>query len=469
MHAATSRLIAKITPLNMVNNLTERYAMQGPRYTSYPTVPYWDKQKPTIEAWEERMLHTFLMSNSDKGISLYIHLPYCESLCTYCGCNTRITKNHRVEEPYIMALLTEWSHYLALMSITPRLAELHIGGGTPTFFKPENLLQLCEGILSTVVLAPHAELSFEGHPNNTTKEHLEALAGLGFKRVSFGLQDLDPRVQKAINRIQPIETVNKAFALARQAGYDSVNVDLDYGLPFQTLEGNQKTIHEVIRLRPERIAFYSYAHVPWLRPGQRAYDENDLPAVADKRAMYEQGKQLFLEAGYQEVGMDHFALPGDALLEAQQQGSLHRNFMGYTTSSSNLLIGLGASAISDCGTAFIQNHKDVETWMEQVLSGEWAFFRGHRLTEEDIILRKHILELICRYETNWESAFDQCPALFEALERLQPLQEDGLINLLGNRLYVSKQGKPFIRNICMAFDAKLHRNIPTGNIFSSTV
>jgi len=453
----------------MNTDLLRKYTVQGPRYTSYPTVPYWDKTPPEAFKWEERMLHTFHMTNSKKGIALYIHLPYCDSLCTYCGCNTRITKNHAVEMPYIMAILTEWSRYLDRMLVTPRLSELHIGGGTPTFFSPDNLLHLCEAILSTVVLTPDAELSFEGHPNNTTEEHLKLLADIGFARVSFGVQDFDERVQKAINRIQPLEKTIEAFQLSRKHGYKSVNVDLVYGLPFQTKEGNAKTIQEVIRLRPDRIAFYSYAHVPWMRPGQRAYDENDLPTAELKQQMYYQGKELFLEAGYSEIGMDHFALPGDSLLEAQKLGKLNRNFMGYTSTSTDLLIGLGCSAISDCGTAFIQNEKEVEVWMKRILNNEWAFFRGHLLTAEDSIIRKHILNLICRYETNWESETKQCKAVYEALERIVPMLEDGLLEQEAMSLRITDKGKAFVRTICMAFDARLCRNLPITSIFSSTV
>ncbi len=449
--------------------LIRKYAVAGPRYTSYPTVPYWDEQKPRTSEWLDRVKHTFFHTQSSRGISLYIHLPFCESLCTYCGCNTRITKNHAVEAPYIQAILKEWSLYLDALEVSPRIAEIHLGGGTPTFFSPQNLYNLIEAILSSATLMPEAELSFEGHPANTTEEHLALLAELGFNRVSFGIQDFDARVQKAIHRFQTEEEVDRVVKRARKHGYSSINFDLVYGLPFQTLQSMQQTLDAVARLRPDRIAFYSYAHVPWMKPGQRSFTEMDLPEPQLKRALYEMGLMQFEQAGYREIGMDHFALPGDALFAAANKGLLNRNFMGYTTSRSRLLIGLGVSAISDAWSAYIQNEKTVEAYTERVNKGELPFFKGHLLTQEDMIIRGHITRLMCRFETSWENEVRQCDAWFEGLNRLDGFIEDGLIALEPFHLKVLPKGQPFVRNICMAFDARLWRKQPQTPLFSSTV
>lgn len=270
-------------------DLVSKYNIQAPRYTSYPTVPYWDNNLNEAK-WIEHIKNAFIKYNAD-GISLYIHLPYCESLCTYCACNTRITVNHKVELPYIESLIKEWQLYLHQFEGKPLIKEIHLGGGTPTFFSPENLSFLLKTILDTVNIASDYDFSFEGHPSNTTKEHLQALYNLGFKRVSFGIQDFDEKVQDTINRYQTFEEVKKVMDDARELGYTSINVDLVYGLPYQTIESIKDTITKIITLKPERIAFYSYAHVPWLKPGQRKYTDKDLPLDSYKRSLYEEGKK----------------------------------------------------------------------------------------------------------------------------------------------------------------------------------
>ena len=450
-------------------NLLEKYAVPGPRYTSYPTVPYWDLDKPSDESWENRMLKTFQKSNDDKGISIYIHLPYCESLCTYCACNKRITKNHRVEEPYIQAIITEWKKYRSLFPTKPNLAELHLGGGTPTFFSPQNLKLMLDEILSTVIVMTDAEFSFEGHPANTSIEHLETLYSIGFRRVSFGIQDFNERVQQAIHRFQSFKEVEIITESACSIGYTSINYDLIYGLPFQTLASTISTIEDVIKLKPNRIAYYSYAHVPWVSAGQRMYTEADLPAPELKRTMYETGRNLLEKAGYYEIGMDHFAMENDLLLLTKKAGKLNRNFMGYTSTQSELIIGLGASSISDCGTGYIQNEKNSEAYIARINKGEWAISRGHLLNREDQIIREHIKNLMCRYETSWECTRLQTDAWFEGLERIDELIYDHLVIKEPYKLIVTEKGKNYIRNICMAFDARLWRSLPATQLFSSTI
>ena len=257
-------------------SLLQKYNQAVPRYTSYPTVPHWQPEIDKSE-WNKIVAEQFQIKNSEEGISLYIHLPFCESLCTYCGCNKKITTNHSVEQVYINAIISEWKMYRELMSAIPVLKELHLGGGTPTFFSPQNLQALLEPILDDCIIHPEREFSIEGHPNNTTTEHLETLYNLGFRRISFGVQDNDPTVQKVINRIQPFSTLIKATTMAREAGFLSINFDLIYGLPLQTMASMRTTIEQCISLKPDRVAFYSYAHVPWTSRGQRLFSETDLP------------------------------------------------------------------------------------------------------------------------------------------------------------------------------------------------
>lgn len=451
------------------NSLISKYNVPGPRYTSYPTVPYWDETPPGVEQWKESVKLAFDESNENEGISIYIHLPFCESLCTYCGCNTRITKNHTVEEPYISRLLKEWSYYLAVFRKPPHIKEIHLGGGTPTFFNTKHLKQLIDGITSTSIICKNAEFSFEAHPNNTTSEHLKTLYDLGFRRLSLGIQDFDPKVQEIVNRIQPFEAVEKVTNYAKEIGYSSINFDLIYGLPLQTRESVIDTIDKVNLLHPDRIAFYSYAHVPWIKPGQRKFTEADLPVDTEKRALYEIGREKLESAGYIEIGMDHFSLKSDSLYNALETKTLHRNFMGYTSSHTTLLVGLGVSSISDSWRCFSQNVKKAEEYYALIDKGEFPLLRGHLLTTEDLILRKHILNIMCKLETSWYNADEQCDALYAGLDKLKEMENDGLISVSPFHLEVKEAGKPFIRNICMAMDARLWRNQPKTAIFSQTI
>jgi oxygen-independent coproporphyrinogen-3 oxidase len=448
--------------------LIRKYNVPGPRYTSYPTVPYWDKF-PTIDEWKTEVKECFDETNAKDGISLYIHLPYCESLCTYCGCNTRITVNHAVEKTYIAALLKEWELYLEVFGDKPRVKEIHLGGGTPTFFSPENLKALIEGIISSSVATKDAEFSFEAHPNNTSDAHLQTLHDLGFRRLSLGIQDFDPLVQDIVNRVQTFETVETVVSQARKIGFTSINFDLIYGLPLQKKASVMDTINKVRILNPDRIAFYSYAHVPWVKPGQRKFTEADLPADEIKRELYETGRTMLEKAGYIEIGMDHFALKTDTLYKAAKNGTLHRNFMGYTHSYTKLMIGLGVSSISDSWYAYAQNVKTVEEYHKLVDSGTLPIFRGHILNEEDLILRRHILNIICKFSTSWKNESEVCEAVYESVERVKEMEKDGLVIISPFHLQVTEKGKPFIRNICMAFDARLWKNIPKTQIFSRVI
>lgn len=452
-----------------MKNLIQKYNIPGPRYTSYPTVPFWDKEGIADIDWKDTVIRSFNESNDKEGISLYIHLPFCESLCTFCACHKKITKRHEVEQPYIETVLKEWDLYCDLLEERPKIREIHLGGGTPTFFSPENMRMLIDGIFDRADKFEIFDFSYEGHPNLTSEEQLQTLYDLGSRRNSFGIQDYDPVVQNAIHRVQSFDQVKKVHDLSRNIGYESISHDLIFGLPFQNEDSIRNTIKNTIALKPDRIAYYSYAHVPWIKGvGQRGFDDNDLPKDKEKRHLYELGKQLFFDNGYVEIGMDHFALPSDSLHKAMESRKLHRNFMGYTAGKTNLMIGLGMSSISDSWYAFAQNEKSVEDYTERVNKGELPIFRGHLLTEKDLIIRKHILNLMCNLETEWNEGLNT-QTKNEIIERLGEIIEDGLIEVGENKITVKEEGRMFVRNICMAFDLRLIENKPDTRIFSMTI
>ena len=454
----------------MTNSLIQKYNVPGPRYTSYPTVPYWNELDFTYELWLDTLKKSFIESNTSEGISLYIHLPFCESMCTFCGCNKRITKNHEVENPYIHAVLKEWNLYCTILGKRPNIKEIHLGGGTPTFFSSENLALLINGIFAKADKALDYEFSFEGHPNNTTREQLQQLYDLGFRRVSFGVQDYSEKVQKAIHRIQPFLNVAKVTLWAREIGYTSIGHDIIFGLPFQEKEDVIDTIEKTKSLQPDRLAFYSYAHVPWIKGnGQRGFNDEDIPKDDKKRELYETGKQLLYENDYHEIGMDHFALTSDSLFQSFEIGKLHRNFMGYSSSKTQLMIGLGVSSISDSWYSFAQNVKTIEEYYQLLDANTIPVFRGHALTEEDLIIRRHILNLMCQFETSWADKKNYFNEIPEIVLQLKEMEKDGLVNFISEGIQVTEAGKPFVRNICMAFDLLLKRKVPNTALFSMTV
>ncbi|MGV6946458.1 oxygen-independent coproporphyrinogen III oxidase [Sphingobacterium kyonggiense] len=448
------------------NALINKYNVAAPRYTSYPTVPFWENDNFKEQDWKIRVEENFKQSKNN-GISIYVHLPYCESLCTYCGCNTRITKNHQVEDPYITSLLKEWEMYKNILgNENLKIAEIHLGGGTPTFFQAENLKRLIDGLLDGNDKTADASFSFEAHPANTTYDHLKTLYDLGFKRLSLGIQDFDEKVQFIINRHQTVEDVARVMDDARNIGYESINFDLIYGLPLQTAESVRMTIEHSLILNPDRISFYSYAHVPWIKPGQRRFTEHDLPVGEEKLNLYKLGKQMIQEAGFKDVGMDHFAKPDDALYIASTDGTLHRNFMGYADRYTPLLIGLGVSSISDAWTAFAQNVKTVEEYHKLINEGKLPVVKGHLLNEEDILVRQYILDMMCRGKV----VLQENAAVNQGiLDRLIPLMEDDLVVHDGKTIQITEVGKSFLRNVCMAFDVRLQRTKERENLFSQAI
>jgi len=430
--------------------LLHKYDKALPRYTSYPTVPYWNFDTLSLEHWKQELQRAFLAEQGE--MCLYVHLPFCESLCTYCACNKRITCNHGVEAPYIDAVLQEWALYRELLPSEPLLREIHLGGGTPTFFSPESLQRLLQGLMADAQIPDEHTFSVEVHPNYTSDAHLQTLRALGFNRLSLGVQDFDPAVQYIINREQSVEQTRHVMEQGRQLGYESINIDLIYGLPRQTLQSVEGTIAELETLRPDRIAFYSYAHVPWKSKGQRRYTDEDVPKAAEKLAMYHLGNHLLSQMGYESIGMDHFALPGDTLLQAYRQGRLHRNFMGYTTTNHKLVLGLGASSISDTWHAFAQNEKEVEAYQQRIAEGELPLINGHALSPRDMRLRQHILNLMCTDATVLEPDLFSGERLSSLFASLDDFQADGLLTREGYRLRVLPAGKLFIRNICSVLD-----------------
>lgn len=456
--------------VNMSCSLIQKYNVAGPRYTSYPTVPYWEEASFSLQQWKQTLKRSFDESNHVEGISLYIHLPFCESLCTFCGCHKKVTKRHDVELPYIQAVLKEWDLYCQLLADRPIIKEIHLGGGTPTFFSVKHLQQLIQGILAKANIADGYEFSFEGYPNNTTREHLQALYELGFRRVSYGVQDYNETVQKAIHRVQPFENVERVTQWARDIGYTSISHDLVFGLPFQNLADVLHTIDLTNTLMPDRLAFYSYAHVPWIKGnGQRGFKDHDVPKDGMKRTLYEEGKKQLLAHGYHEIGMDHFALDRDEMYQAFHAGTLHRNFMGYTSSKTQVMIGLGLSSISDSWYSFAQNEKNLDAYYSSLENDEIPVVKGHVLSVEDLKIRQHILNLMCTFQTSWSDQAMDFAERGDVIQQLVEMQHDGLLNIEADRIVITEQGKPFVRNICMAFDLHLKRRKPETQIFSMTI
>ncbi|MCF6343163.1 MAG: oxygen-independent coproporphyrinogen III oxidase [Devosiaceae bacterium] len=448
------------------NNLFAKYDIAAPRYTSYPTVPYWDNA-PTTDEWINSLNRTFDKEHSPW--SLYIHIPFCESLCCYCACNTTISRNHdRYEDPYVNCLLKEWDSYQKLVPALNKqaLKNIHLGGGTPTFLSPNNLRRLLLGILSNVQIdKDNFEGSIEVHPNYTTDEHLEMLREIGFNRISIGVQDFNLNVQKMVNRIQLPQATAKTVSSARRLGFASVNFDLIYGLPGQGQKEMINTIDKTLEFKPDRIALYSLAIVPWIKPAQRLFKDEDLPSPKDKRALYDYAKGRLLDAGYIEIGMDHFSLPNDDLAIAMNEGRLHRNFMGYTDQQTDVLLGLGVSSISASPDCFHQNQKILSLYEAQANKGIIPTMRGHKLNEEDQFVQAQILELM----TKFKIYFSDDAQAQSVKSRLEPMIADKLVSFDGNTMSITEEGKGFLRVICTSLDKRLLRAKPQTITFSKAI
>lgn len=433
-----------------MTDLIAKYDVQAPRYTSYPTVPHW-KDSPTSDQWITFVQKT--LTEPTSNWSIYMHIPFCESLCTFCGCNTSITKNKKMGTDYVQLLEKEALLYFdKIPQLLDRPVEnLHLGGGTPTFLSPADLERLLLPLLAKIKKSPHFEASIEVDPRRTTKEQLQTLRKMGFNRVSLGVQDLDANVQRLINRHQTFEQTERITSIARDLGYVSVNWDLIYGLPQQTLASIDETVRLTIQEKPDRIALYSFALVPWIKPQQRLFTDEDLPAGEAKRKLYERAREKLLEGGYLEVGMDHFALATDALHTSQKESRLHRNFMGYTDQRTDVMLGWGVSAISESPDCFHQNEKVLAQYQRKVLAGEIPTLRGHVLTTEERTTRKQILELMTQWKTDFldSKQKDHCKNI------LTEMASEGLLEMTDKGIQVLEVGKPFLRNICMVFDPNI--------------
>lgn len=440
--------------------LVRKYNVPGPRYTSYPTAPQF-----SADVDRAALLAEIARDNADaaRPLSLYFHLPFCESLCWYCGCNTVITQRRSSAGEYVDLLCRELALTQPLLNTARPVTQLHFGGGTPTFLPPAEIDRLGRAIHSVFKFAPDAEISVEIDPRRLTKEHVEAYRRLGCNRASLGVQDTNPQVQLAIHRWQPLAQTAQAITWLREAGYQSVSVDLIYGLPMQTPESFAKTLEEIIALNPDRLAVFSYAHVPWIKPAQKIFDDRQqLPTTEAKLAMLTLAARALTAAGYVHIGMDHFARPDDELAIAHREGTLYRNFQGYTTRAGASLYGFGMSSISQTDGSFRQNHKELDDYTAMVNKGELPLERGFLLSEEDRRRRALIMDVMCRPRVDYADlsrrlGLDVAQAYAGELASLADLEADGLLLRDTGGFAITPLGELFRRVIAMRFDAYLDR------------
>lgn len=436
--------------------LLARYSVAGPRYTSYPTAPHFHAGIGDAD-WLRELAAPV---PSGRDLSVYIHVPFCDSLCHYCGCNMVATQRYDKVEPYLRALETELSTVAARIAPGRKVRQLHWGGGTPTYLRPGDIGRLMDLIAMRFDLAPDAELSCEADPRELTRDHLRALRESGFNRISFGVQDLDPAVQQAINRIQPAEMVEQVYCWARELGFSSINMDLITGLPLQKPTSFGQTLDRVIGWGPDRLAVFAYAHVPWMKRHQRLIRDEDLPDCATRLQLGQLVHERLTGAGYVDIGLDHFARRGDEMVLAQQNKTLWRNFQGYTTHRHCDVLAFGASAISQTEGLYVQNEKNLKRYQERVAAGGLAVERGVRLSAEDLLRRDAIARVMCDLELDIDAlcrfwGIDLRPMFLASWARLDDLAADGLVQVEGWRLQVTPMGRRFLRNIAMCFDSYL--------------
>jgi oxygen-independent coproporphyrinogen III oxidase len=438
--------------------LLAKYSQPGPRYTSYPPAPHFsDTFGPAY--WQDELIQS---QESTRPISLYIHIPFCDTLCYYCGCNMVATGNYAKADQYLIYLMAEIDRVAALTYRSREVVQMHWGGGTPTYLHPDDIRHLTAHIHKRFQFALDAEIAVEVDPRGLTREHVIALRESGFNRASLGVQDLDETVQKSVNRVQPLSLIEEVYGWFRHEGFESINMDLMTGLPHQTLESYQHTLAEIIRLSPDRLAVFGYAHVPWIKKHQKLILESDLPSFEARMAMQEFILETLEGTGYVHIGMDHFARPEDSLVKAQRNKSLWRNFQGYTTHRHADIYAFGASAISQTETAYAQNEKRLVAYQKKIDCGELATEKGYRMSRDDRIRRDVFTELMCDMELTkekiscrWSIDFDTYFA--DSLKALEPLEQDGLVKVSGKLIQVTSLGRLFLRNIAMCFDAYLNK------------
>lgn len=430
-----------------MKSLIEKYNKNIPRYTSYPPVPFWS-QCPEEEEW---ISHVKKYYDERMGLDLYIHVPFCEKLCYYCGCNRTITKNHKVEEEYVELVKRQWANYLKKLGFIPKIHSIHLGGGTPTFLSAKHLDEL----LTTLIAFKSHDFygSIEIDPRTVKEEHLDVFKKHQVKRISLGIQDFDLNVQQSINRIQSFELVEHVVSEIRKRNFESINFDVIYGLPNQNEKTITNTFKSIEKLSPDLIAYYSYAHLPDKIKNQKLIKEEELPTGEEKKSLYSLGKEILNRLGYQDIGMDHFSKKDNYLYEAKISGKLHRNFMGYTDKKSNILIGLGPTAISDSSESFVQNTKNYVDYKLMIENDLLGITSGHHLNHDEKEAQKIILNVMC----NEEGRIDlrNLPYAEEVQKELKEMQIDGLLEFDGYSLKVSNHGKPYLRNIAAIFDYHL--------------
>ncbi len=456
--------------LEVSEEFLAKYNRPGPRYTSYPTAPVWQDNIGPDDL--ER-----IFADADHGatpVSLYMHLPFCESLCLFCACNVSIQKDKSVAIPYLDTLKREIDHVSQFVSRKRKVCQFHWGGGTPTYLSPSQLEDLFAYTRERFTFANDTEIGIEVDPRVTSHAHLETLRRLGFNRLSMGVQDFTPIVQETIHRIQPYEMTRDLIATARSLGFDSINVDLIYGLPYQTAQSFGETVNQILTLAPDRVAMFSYAHVPWLKKQQGSF-AGHLPEGMEKFRIFRIGLEEFTSAGYSYIGMDHFAKPGDELAVAQRNRTLHRNFQGYTTKAGADLYGMGVSAISGIGAAYAQNHRELPAYESAVAARGLATMRGYRLTRDDEIRRSVINRLLCHTVIRKEEVEREFSISFDSyfaaeLAELEQCRADGLATMTAEEIRVTSLGRIFIRNVAMPFDRYLReQKMDSRPLFSKTL
>ncbi len=433
--------------------LLARHGGASPRYTSYPTVTHWGAAPPAAQ-WLEWLAQA--LARPDARCGMYVHIPFCQSLCTFCGCNMRLARNHALAAPYVETVLREFALYRAALGARAlTLGELHLGGGSPTYLPASVLERLLDGLLQHARIGAAADVALEADPRNTTHEQLVVLRRHGFNRLSVGVQDFDARVLEIVNRVQALEQVRALVDAARGLGFDSISFDLIYGLPLQTIDSLAATFDVVAQLKPERISFLPYAHVPWIKPSQRRYTEADLPDAAQRLALLQLGRERMDTLGYMEIGIDQYALAGDPLVAALRAGQLSRNFMGFSASRTDALIGLGVSAIGDVRAAYGQNEKNLQRYETRVLGGELPLQRGHVLSEEDRQIRAMLWTLFAGAPAAVDGAHLATAWWPQVHAALEPLRDDGLVEIRDGHIAVTETGRAFLRRIGFAFDRYL--------------
>lgn len=454
-------LAASAPPIGLPTDLLERFDVPGPRYTSYPTA---DRFVEAFTAGDYQRALTQRSEGAQVGgkqpLSIYVHIPFCESVCYYCACNKVITKHHDRAAEYLSALDIEIGLHEQVLGDQQVVSQIHFGGGTPTFLSDAELSGLMERLQKAFRVAPGAEISIEVDPRTASPLRLAALRKMGFNRISFGVQDFDPEVQKAVHRVQSFESIRDLMQAARELGFESINADLIYGLPKQTPVSFARTVAQISELRPDRIALYSYAHLPQRFKPQRRIDASQLPPPDHRIAMLSGAIAGFLSHGYTYIGMDHFALQGDSLAAAKRQGRLHRNFQGYSTQPDCDLIGLGVSSIGRMGATYSQNAKTLPEYYDALRQGQFAIVRGLALTRDDLLRRAVIMAIMCQGRLEFESIelahLIKVPEYFRnELEQLKPYVEMGLVTLDAGAVQVTAQGWFFVRAIAMVFDKHL--------------